>query len=130
MIHPVSMSFPGGRMPRLGDRKPVDQEGELLVKRQGRLGRVKEISIPVQILDVSISGASVRAAADAELVPKQLAVFSVDGAAGNVRLVWIRPDEDGHRMCGLQFLDPRPAFLPTLYRWLGRESEVRPYEDR
>jgi hypothetical protein len=70
----------------------------------------------------------VRAAADAELVPKQLAVFSVGGTAGNVRLVWIRPDADGSRICGVQFLDPRPAFLPTLYRWLGRESEVRPYE--
>ena len=125
----MSMSFPGGRVPRLGDRKPVNQPGELVVKRAGRLGRVKEIRVPVQIIDVSVSGASLRVPADAELTPKQLALFVVDDATGNVRVVWLRPDGDA-QACGVQFLDPRPAFLPTLYRWLGRESNIAPYEDR
>jgi PilZ domain len=128
MISAMSMSFPGGQVPRLGDRTSVDQVGVLTVKRQGRLGRVKEVSVPVQILDVSMSGASVRAPADAELVPRQLAVFTVGDASGAVRIVWIRPDDTQNRMCGVQFLDPRPAFLPTLYRWLGRETETGPSE--
>ena len=110
-----------------GDRKPVDQVGELCVKQQGRFGRVKESTIPVRIIDVSISGASVRAAADAELSPKQLAVFSVGGDAGQ-RAHRLDAARRGRRAASAasQFLDPRPAFLPTLYRWLGRESEVRP----
>jgi hypothetical protein len=129
MIPAVSMSYPGGRVPRLGDRKSVDQVGELVVKRQGRLGRVKEHSIPIQIMDVSISGASLRVPPDAELSPKQLALLSVGGQSGTVRIVWMRPDGSGNGLCGVQFLDPRPAFLPTLYRWMGRESEVAPYEE-
>ena len=124
MIHAVSMSYPGGRVPRLGDRKPVDQTGELVVRQQGRFGRVKEITIPVRITEVSISGASVRAAGDAELSPKQLARFSVGGQAGNIRIVWLRPADGDELVAGIQFLDPRPAFLPTLYRWLGRETGV------
>jgi hypothetical protein len=129
MMPAMSMSYPGGRFPRLGDRKAVDQVGELTVKRQGRLGRVKEVVIAVSIIDVSISGASIRVPPDSELVPKQLALLGVDGATGNVRIVWIRSDGAGNEICGVQFLDPRPAFLPTLYRWLGRESNVAPYED-
>jgi hypothetical protein len=125
----MSMSYPGGRVPRLGDRKAVDQVGELTVKRQGRLGRVKEITIPVHILDVSISGASLRVPADSQLLPKQLALLGVGDETGNVRVIWIRPDAEGHDLCGVQFLDPRPAFLPTLYRWLGRESSVGPLEE-
>jgi hypothetical protein len=122
MIPAMSMSYPGGRVPRLGDRKAVDQSGRLIVRRQGRLGRVKETTIPVHILDVSISGASLRADKDAELVPKQLALLDVEGDSGNVRVIWMRPEDEAHLLCGVQFLDPRPAFLPTLYRWLGRES--------
>jgi hypothetical protein len=125
MIRPMSMSYPGGHVPRLGDRTPVDQVGELVVKRQGRLGRVKEVSVPVQILDVSISGASMLVPGDADLAPKQLALFAVDGSVGNVRIVWLRPDNAQNLLCGVQFLDPRPAFLPTLYRWLGHEPHGR-----
>jgi hypothetical protein len=122
----MSMSYPGGRVPRLGDRKPVDQVGVLTVKRQGRLGRVKEIEHPVQILDVSISGASLQIAPEAELSPKQLARLEVGGDRGNVRIVWLRQDGGGNSICGVQFLDARPAFLPTLYRWMGRESQFGP----
>ncbi len=118
----MSMSYPGGRVPRLGDRKPVDQSGELIVRRQGRLGRVKEITIPVHILDVSISGASLQVPPESGVTPRQLALLSVSGTTGNVRVIWVRPDGTGGEMCGVQFLDPRPAFLPTLYRWLERES--------
>ena len=126
MIGAVSMSFPGGRVPRLGDRKPVDQVGELFVKQQGRFGRVKESTIPVRIIEVSISGASVRAAGDAEISPKQLARFTVGRDSGSVRIVWLRPDDAGELVAGIQFLDARPAFLPTLYRWMGRETGPGP----
>jgi hypothetical protein len=125
----MSMSYPGGRVPRLGDRKAVDQSGRLIVKRQGRFGRVKELVIPVQILDVSISGASLRATREEEILPKQLALLDVDGASGNVRVIWIRPEDDEHIAFGVQFLDPRPAFLPTLYRWLGRETALGPLDE-
>jgi hypothetical protein len=128
MITTMSMSYPGGRVPRLGDRKAVDQAAELVIRRQGRFGKVKEIVIPVQILDVSISGASLRAPGGSELSAKQLAILSVGGATGNVRLIWMRPEGTGNDICGVQFLDPRPAFLPTLYRWLGRES-IGPIDD-
>jgi hypothetical protein len=125
----MSMGYPGGRVPRLGDRRSVDQSGQLIVKHQGRFGRVKEIAIRVQILDVSISGASLRATREEELAPKQLALLDVGGATGNVRVIWLRPEDEDHVAFGVQFLDPRPAFLPTLYRWLGRETALGPVEE-
>ncbi|MBV9952862.1 MAG: hypothetical protein JO291_12970 [Acidimicrobiia bacterium] len=125
----MSMSYPGGRVPRLGDRKAVDQSGQLVVKRQGRFGRVKEIVIPVHILDVSISGASLRAGREEEITPKQLALLDVGGDTGNVRVIWMRPEDESHVALGVQFLDPRPAFLPTLYRWLGRETALGPLDE-
>ena len=98
--------------PRLGDRRTVDQSGQLIMKRQGRFGRVKEITIPVHILDVSISGASLRAGRDEEIMPKQLALLDVDGDTGNVRVIWVRPEDDHNVALGVQFLDPRPRSCP------------------
>jgi hypothetical protein len=43
-----------------------------------------------------------------------------------VRIVWMRPDDAGELVAGIQFLDARPAFLPTLYRWMGRETGLGP----
>jgi hypothetical protein len=72
----------------------------------------------------------VRIPADAGLSPKQMALLDVGGDTGTVRVVWMRPDGVDAAICGVQFLDPRPAFLPTLYRWLGRESAMGPYDPR
>ena len=81
------------------------------------------------ILDVSISGASLRAGREQEITPKQLALLDVSGDTGNVRVIWMRPEDETHLALGVQFLDPRPSFLPTLYRWLGRESALGPLDE-
>ena len=33
-------------------------------------------------------------------------------------------------LCGIEFIDTRPAFLPTIYQWLGRDDLVPEQERR
>jgi hypothetical protein len=46
----------------------------------------------------------------------------IDGNRGAVRVRRTAP-ADAH-LVGVEFIDPHPAFLPTIYHWLGRSAAL------
>lgn len=74
------------------------------------------------LVEISVSGASLEVGPGVGLAPRQTIELELEGRLGVCRVVWVRPISEGEVRCGVQFLDPNPAFLPTLYRWLGRDS--------
>lgn len=114
-----------GKMDRLGQRRPVARAAELRYPARGRFGRAREITVPVTLLDVSVSGAALALSSEPMIIPGFRCELGVEGAWGRVRVMWIRGEGDNDRRCGVEFVDPRPAFLPTLYEWLEREAAVQ-----
>lgn len=81
---------------------------------------------PVTIVDVSAGGASLRMPVDAEIILHDVFDLGVDDTWGLVRVVWGRVGPDHVLMCGVEFLDPHPAFLSALDGLLGAVAELRP----
>jgi hypothetical protein len=46
----------------------------------------------------------------------------INGARGAVRVRRTTAAEG--RLVGVEFIDPHPAFLPTIYHWLGRDAAL------
>jgi hypothetical protein len=105
---------------RVGDRAQV-RRAALVIQERKRFGRVKELQIDAEIRDVSVSGALVAVQEGAPLSIGQGCDLEIAGERGRA---WVRrlAAEDGELLCGVEFMDARPAFLPTIYQWLGRED--------
>ena len=116
------MSEPGQTAPqkRLGDRAQV-RRAAIVIEQHKRFGRVKEVRIGAEIRDVSVTGALVAVQVPAPLLVGQVCDLEISGQRGRMRIRRLTPAES-ELMCGVEFVDPRPAFLPTIYQWLGRDE--------
>jgi hypothetical protein len=66
---------------------------------------------------------------DAPPSPGQTFDLVLEGNRGTVRVRWVRhlsddSDEGLSLLCGVEFTDRSPAFLPTIYQWLDREKVI------
>ena len=78
--------------------------------------------VPVVIHDVSVSGALLSLPGDVRPDIGQVFHLVIDGERGAVRVRRTTAAE-GH-LVGVEFIDPHPAFLPTIYHWLGRDAAL------
>jgi hypothetical protein len=106
---------------RVGDRAQV-RRAAIVIQERKRFGRVKELQIEAEIRDVSVSGALLAVREDAPLAIGQGCDLEISGDRGRA---WVRrlASENNELLCGVEFMDARPAFLPTVYQWLGRELD-------
>lgn len=79
-------------------------------------GRTHAFTRSVTIMDISSSGASLVMAYDDQIQPAQVFDLGVDGRWGGVRVVRAERGVSGALLCGVEFLEPCPDFLPLLYR--------------
>jgi hypothetical protein len=105
---------------RLGDRAQV-RRAAIVIEQRKRFGRVKEVQIGAEVRDVSVTGALLAVPPGAPLAVGQSCDLEITGQRGGVRVRRLN-ESDGDLLCGVEFLDPRPSFLPTIYQWLGREE--------
>lgn len=115
---------------RLGDRRPVDEVAHLaiLVVQQKRKP-AEEALVPVMVRDASITGACLVLPFDAAEPPVgQTLTLVIDGERGSVRVRWSRRVDDPAlgqtATCGVEFIDPHPTFLPSIYVWLDRQKAL------
>jgi hypothetical protein len=120
MVRVMDETAPTTPQRRLGDRTPV-RRAAIVIKQRKRFGRVKELQIGAEVRDVSFTGALLVVRADAPLEVGQVCDLEITGRRGRMRVRRLTP-VDGELTCGVEFADPRPAFLPTVYQWLGREE--------
>ncbi len=106
---------------RLGDRTQV-RRAAIVIEQRKRFGRVKEVQIGAEVRDVSVTGCLLAVPTDAPLEVNQVCDLEITGERGRMRVRRLTP-ADGELLCGAEFVDPRPAFLPTIYQWLGREVD-------
>jgi hypothetical protein len=116
------MNEPGRTAPqkRLGERAQV-RRAAIVIEQHKRFGRVKEVRIGAEIRDVSVTGALLAVQAAAPLAVGQVCDLEISGQRGRMRVRRLTPAE-AELMCGVEFVDPRPAFLPTIHQWLGRDG--------
>jgi hypothetical protein len=112
---------------RLGDRARVDQPAEVIVEETKRFGRRIEVAHSLVVHDVSVSGASLILGSDLRPSIRQVLQLSIGGRRGAVRVRWIQDETDveggaGGLVFGVEFVDGNPAFLPTVYEWLDRQT--------
>ena len=119
-----------GQHHRLGDRRPVDELAHLaiLVLQQKRKPP-SELLVPVMVRDASVTGACLVLPAESAVPPSgQSLILVIEGERGNVMVRWAREVNDPALgptvMCGVEFIDPHPAFLPSIYRWLDRQKVI------
>jgi hypothetical protein len=105
---------------RLGDRAKV-RRAAIVIKHRKRFGRVKEELVGVEVRDVSVTGALLAVPTDIQLQAGQECELEITGQRGRSRIRRLSP-ADGELLCGVEFADSRPAFLPTIYQWLGRDE--------
>jgi hypothetical protein len=131
----MDMGAPDPELPqgRLGQRVPVGQrraEIVLLVPAKSCRKPPVEIRRPVVINDASATGASVFMAPEGgPPAPGQTFDLVLEGNRGTVRVRWVRhltddSDEGLSLLCGVEFTDRYPAFLPTICRWLEEEKTI------
>jgi hypothetical protein len=115
---------------RLGDRRQVDEVAHLaiLVVQQKRKP-AEEALVPVMVRDASITGACLVLPFDAAEPPVgQTLTLVIDGERGSVRVRWSRRVDDPAlgqtATCGVEFIDPHPTFLPSIYVWLDRQKAL------
>ncbi len=121
---------------RLGDRRPVDKAAHLaiLVLRQKRKPAA-EMLLPVMVRDASVTGACLVLPSESPVPPSgQSLILVIEAERGNVIARWAREVNDPALgptvMCGVEFIDPHPAFLPSIYRWLDRQKVIGSAEMR
>jgi hypothetical protein len=105
---------------RLGDRRRVREAASLRYMAKKRFGKLHEVTVPVTIVDVSVTGAAIGVPEDMEVVTRQMLGLGIHDKWSNVRCVWVRRSADNAQFCGVIFVDPYPPFLPTIHDWLGR----------
>jgi hypothetical protein len=107
---------------RLGDRAQVAEPAAIALEQQRRFRGSIETLVPVVICDVSVSGALLSLPRDMRPDIGQVFDLVIDGDRGAVRVRRTTP-ADG-LLVGVEFIDPHPAFLPTIYHWLGRDAAL------
>ena len=107
---------------RLGDRSRVTEPAAIALEQQRRFRRSVETLVPVVICDVSVSGALLSLPADMRPDIGQVLDLVIDGERGAVRVR--RSTAAEGQLVGVEFIDPHPAFLPTIYHWLGRDAAL------
>ena len=109
---------------RLGGRASVNGPALIVREERKRFGRAAESLVPVLVSDASVSGALLVIPGHVRPDLGQVLVLVIDGLRGSVRVrrvAAIGPDEIS---VGVEFVDPSPEFLPTIYEWIGREAEL------
>jgi hypothetical protein len=91
-----------------------------VIKHRKRFGRVKEELIGAEVRDVSVTGALLAVRADAPLEVGQVCDLEITGQRGRTRIRRLTSAQV-ELLCGVEFIDPRPPFLPTIFQWLGGE---------
>jgi hypothetical protein len=107
---------------RLGQRATVREPATLVVEEQRRFRGSVAREVPVTIRDVSVTGALVELPADVKPMTSQTVGLVIEGQAGRARVR--RTGSLAANVVGLEFVDPHPAFLPTIHRWLGRAAAL------
>jgi hypothetical protein len=107
---------------RLGTRAHVDEAAAIALEQKRRFRAPSERLVQVTIRDVSVSGALLTVPADTDLEFRQVFDLMIDNHRGAVRVRRTTPAE-GH-LVGVEFIDPYPAFLPTIHHWLGRSAAL------
>jgi hypothetical protein len=107
---------------RLGQRALVHEIGTLIVEEQRRFRGVVAREVLVTIRDVSVTGALIELPDDVQPMTGQTVVLVIEGSAGRARVR--RTDLLAPNVVGLEFVDPHPAYLPTIHRWLGRSAAL------
>ncbi|CAN5449126.1 hypothetical protein BH10ACT1_BH10ACT1_43140 [soil metagenome] len=110
-----------GPVERLGQRRRVDEDAQISVVRPQRF-RARDATRPVRIVEASISGASLQIEAGFELGLHEVVNLGIDDQWGRVRVTWSQSGIGGVLVCGVEFLDAEPAFLPTVASWLDRTT--------
>ncbi|MBV9952488.1 MAG: hypothetical protein JO291_11090 [Acidimicrobiia bacterium] len=113
---------------RLGQRAVVHEPATLIVEEQRRFRGSVAREVPVTIRDVSVTGALVALPEDVRPMTGQTVVLVIDGHAGRTRVR--RSDGAASNIVGLEFVDPHPAFLPIIHRWLGRSAALGDHDMR
>ncbi len=111
---------------RLGTRRSVGAvSARWRVSVPGRRGRVKSVVHEVAVQNVSVTGAGLLVPAEAARRPGTVVHMELAGDWGRVQIASIRPSEDpAFVLCGVEFVDPNPAFLPEVDRLLGRGKDL------
>ena len=124
------MSVYGRDVPyqRLGERARIAEPAAIALEQRKRFRGTTETLLPVTICDVSMSGALLALPDDMRPDIGQVLDLVIDGHRGAVRVRRTAP-ADSH-LVGVEFIDPHPAFLQTIYQWLGRATEVGTAEMR
>jgi hypothetical protein len=123
------MQGPGADMPkdRLGHRVRVDRPAEIVyfVPSNRRRKPPVEVRVPVTVYDVSVTGAALLLASDPPQLGRSFGLI-IDGYCGTVHARWRHAPSEPNApvVYGVQFADPRPPFLPTIYEWLDRAKEI------
>jgi hypothetical protein len=101
---------------RLGERAQV-RRAAIVIETHKRLGRTKERLVDAEVRDVSITGALLVVPADTPLQAFQVCELEIVRDRGRIRIRRLEPD-GADLLAGVEFIDPRPAFLPTIHQWL------------
>jgi predicted protein tyrosine phosphatase len=117
MSNPMSEARSETSQRRLGERTQV-RRAALVIEAHKRLGRTKERLIDAEVRDVSITGALLAVPADTPLRVAQVCELEIVRERGRIRVRRLEQGE-GELLCGVEFIDPRPAFLPTIHQWLA-----------
>jgi hypothetical protein len=102
---------------RLGERTQV-RRAAIVIGTQKRLGRTKERLIDAEVRDVSITGALLAVPLDTPLQVAQVCELEIVRERGRIRIRRLEAVA-GVLLCGVEFIDPRPPFLPTIHQWLA-----------
>jgi hypothetical protein len=107
---------------RLGARAAVNGPALVVREERKRFGRDTEALVPVVVSDVSVSGALLVLPVHLRPDLGQVLILVIDGLRGSVRVRRLAALGPQEVTIGVEFVDPTPEFLPTIYQWLGREA--------
>ena len=95
-------------------------QAAIALEQRKRFRGPTETLLPVTVCDISMSGAFLALPNDMQPDIGQVLDLVIDGQRGAVRVRRTAP-ADSH-LVGVEFIDPHPAFLQTIYQWLGRDE--------
>ncbi|HEY4378552.1 MAG TPA: PilZ domain-containing protein [Acidimicrobiales bacterium] len=105
---------------RIGRRIPVSGHQVVLnVYQRSRFGNTKLVAHDAEVVDLSVSGIAVRVPNKVGLQPGDILTLSVQGLDGKVAVASSQAISGDALVCGLQFLDPQPPFLPVIISWMN-----------
>ena len=119
-----------GQRQRLGDRRPVEEVAHLaILVVEAKKRPTAEVLIPVMVRDASVTGACLVLPFDVQ-EPRagETSTLVIEGQRGLIRVRWARSVHDPAlgptTTAGVEFADPHPDFLPSIYRWLDRQKAI------